>query len=82
MSKIIKVTPNDDYTKQGNKMVFNMQELIKTLPFSSLSDLSRILPWRKRPSAGPNRYRAKKAYIPAHYGEQHAVYHTGINCTQ
>ncbi len=37
MSKILKVTANDDYTiivefQQGNKIFFNMQQLIKTMP--------------------------------------------------
>jgi hypothetical protein len=40
LSKILKVTPNDDYTllvefEHGNKIIFNM-------PFSSLEDLSRF----------------------------------------
>ncbi len=47
MSKMLKVTPNDDYTllvefERGNKIIFNMRELIKTIPFSSLEDLSRF----------------------------------------
>ena len=47
MSKILKVTPNDDYTllvefEHGNKIIFNMREIIKTMPFSSLEDLSRF----------------------------------------
>lgn len=47
MSKIIKVTPNGDYTllvefEHGNKIIFNMRELIKTIPFSSLEDLGRF----------------------------------------
>jgi len=47
MSKIIKVTPNDDYTllvefEHGNKIVFNMSDLIKTIPFNSLKDLNRF----------------------------------------
>lgn len=45
MSKILKVTPNDDYTllvefEHGNKIIFNMCEIIKTIPFSSLEDLN------------------------------------------
>lgn len=41
MSKIINVTPNDDYTiliefEHGNKILFNMKELIKAMPFLSL----------------------------------------------
>lgn len=47
MSKILKVTPNDDYTllvefEHGNKIIFNMRDIIKTIPFSSLEDLSRF----------------------------------------
>lgn len=47
MSKILKVTPNDDYTllvefDDGNKIVFNMSDMIKTIPFSSLQDLKRF----------------------------------------
>lgn len=47
MSKIVKVTPNDDYTlliefERGNKIIFNMYDLIKKMPFSSLKDLSRF----------------------------------------
>ncbi len=47
MSKMLKVTPNDDYTlliefEHGNKIIVDMRELIRTLPFSSLEDLSRF----------------------------------------
>ncbi|MEA4970654.1 MAG: DUF2442 domain-containing protein [Candidatus Pelethousia sp.] len=47
MSKMLKVTPNDDYTllvefEFGNKIIFNMRELIETIPYSSLTDLSRF----------------------------------------
>jgi hypothetical protein len=47
MSKILKVTPNDDYTllvefEYGNKIIFNMRDIVKTIPFSSLEDLSRF----------------------------------------
>jgi hypothetical protein len=47
MSKILKVTPNDDYTlpvefEHGSKIIFNMREIIKTIPFGSLQDLSRF----------------------------------------
>lgn len=47
MSEIVKVTPNDDYTllvefDDGNKIIFNMRNMIKTIPFSSLEDLSRF----------------------------------------
>ena len=44
MSKIISVIPQDDFTlwiefEQGNKILFNMQRLIKTLPYSDLNNL-------------------------------------------
>lgn len=44
MSKIIKVVPNDDYTlliefDQGDKILLNMQKLIKTMPYVSLKNL-------------------------------------------
>lgn len=47
MSRIINVIPNDDYTlliefEQGSKILFNMQRLIKTIPYSSLKDLNRF----------------------------------------
>jgi hypothetical protein len=47
MSKILKVTPNADYTllvefERGNKIIFNMRDIIKTIPFSSLQDLNRF----------------------------------------
>lgn len=47
MSKIIAVTPNDDFTlliefEQGNKILFNMQRLVKTMPYSALKDLNRF----------------------------------------
>ncbi len=47
MSKMLKVTPNDDYTllvefEHGNKIIFNMQPLINTMPYYSLNDLERF----------------------------------------
>ncbi|WP_088187108.1 DUF2442 domain-containing protein [Desulfosporosinus sp. FKA] len=44
MCKIIKVTAQDDFKlliefEQGHKVLFNMQRLIKTLPFLALNDL-------------------------------------------
>jgi hypothetical protein len=44
MSKIIAVTPNSDYTlliefEHGNSILFNMQELVKTIAFSQLEDI-------------------------------------------
>ena len=38
MSKMLKVTPNDDYTllvefECGNKIIFNMRPLINTIPY-------------------------------------------------
>lgn len=47
MSKMLKVTPTDDYTlivefENGNRIVFNMKDLIETMPYSSLKDLNRF----------------------------------------
>lgn len=47
MSKMLKVIPGDDYTlllefENGNRIVFNMKDLIQTLPYSSLKDLNRF----------------------------------------
>lgn len=47
VSKMLKVTPNDDYTllvefEHGNKIIFNMGPLIKTIPYYSLNDLERF----------------------------------------
>lgn len=47
MSKILKVTPNDDYTllvefEQGNTLLFDMKPMLKSLPFRVLNDLSRF----------------------------------------
>ncbi len=47
MSKMLRVTPNDDYTlfvefEHGNKIIFNMRDMIKTMPYSSLEDLERF----------------------------------------
>lgn len=47
MSKMLKVTPGDDYTllvefEHGNSILFSMKNLIETMPYSSLKDLSRF----------------------------------------
>jgi len=47
MSKMLKVTPRDDYTllvefENGNRIVFNMKDLIETMPYSSLKNLNRF----------------------------------------
>lgn len=47
MSKILKVTANDDFTlrvefEHGNTIIFNMRQLIKTMPFYSLNDPERF----------------------------------------
>lgn len=47
MSKIIGVTPNDDFTilisfDSGNKILFNMREQIKSLPFLWLQDMEKF----------------------------------------
>lgn len=44
MSSIVNVIPNNDYTllielEHGNKILFNMQRLIKTILYSSLKDI-------------------------------------------
>lgn len=47
MSRIINVVPNDDYTlliefEYGNKIIFNMHELVCTLPYARLKDLDNF----------------------------------------
>lgn len=47
MSKMLRVTPRDDYTlfvefENENAIIFNMRELVETMPYSSLKDLSRF----------------------------------------
>lgn len=47
MSSILKVTPGDDYTlliefEQGNKVLFNMRPMLKSLPFRILNDPARF----------------------------------------
>ncbi len=47
MSRIVSVTPNDDYTlliefEDGNRILFNMQKMVNTIPYSSLRDLERF----------------------------------------
>ena len=47
MSRIRKVTPNDDYSiliefEGENKILFNMHKLIKTMRYSSLKDIERF----------------------------------------
>lgn len=44
MSRIINVTPSDDYAisiefEHGNKLLFNMKMLVNTLPYVRLNDL-------------------------------------------
>ncbi|AKA69470.1 DUF2442 domain-containing protein [Clostridium scatologenes] len=44
MSRITKVTPNDDYSiviefEGGNKILFNMQKMVNTIRYSSLKDI-------------------------------------------
>ena len=78
MSKILKVTPNDDYTllvefEHGNKIIFNMRDIVKTIPFSSLEDLSRFkdITLEERPYAGLSRSQ-RKHHAPSPDG-QHAA---------
>jgi hypothetical protein len=47
MSRILNVTPNDDYTllikfEQGNEILFNMKPMLKSLPYRILNDLTRF----------------------------------------
>lgn len=47
MSKIMKVTANDDYTilielEQGSKILFNMQKMVRTLPYHWLNDIGHF----------------------------------------
>lgn len=47
MSKILRATANDDHTllvefEGNNKILFNMKELIQTMPYYSLNDLERF----------------------------------------
>jgi hypothetical protein len=47
MSKLIKATPNEDYTlllefEQGNKILYDMKPLLQSLPYRKLNDLSRF----------------------------------------
>lgn len=47
VSRIIKVIPNDDYTlliefEHGNKIQFDMKELIKTIPYRSLRNIENF----------------------------------------
>ena len=59
MSKILRAAANDDYTLllefEGNhKILFDMKELIQTMPYYSLNDLERfrILSLRRMRSGG------------------------------
>lgn len=47
MSKLLNVTPNDDYTllvefEGGNKILFDMKPLIRTIPYAVLNDVKRF----------------------------------------
>lgn len=47
MSKIINVTPSDDYRllvefETGSNISFNMGEMVKTLPYASLKELTNF----------------------------------------
>lgn len=71
MSKIVKVTPNDDYTllvefERGNKIIFNMYDLINTMPFSSLKDLSRFkdITLEEKAICWPEPVPNEKSFIP------------------
>jgi hypothetical protein len=71
MHKILKVTPNDDYSlliefEQGDKILFNMREHIKSIPFSSLEDLSRFknIQVEERAICWPDPMPGQKSIIP------------------
>lgn len=47
MSKLLSAMANDDHTlliefEYGNKVVFNMKKLVKTMPYRSLNDLDHF----------------------------------------
>lgn len=71
MSKMLKVTPNDDYTllvefDDGNKIIFDMKDLIKTMPYSSLKDLERFrdITLEEKAIRWPDPIPGKKALYP------------------
>ena len=48
MSKLIKVTPNEDHTlllefEQGSKILYDMKSLLESLPYRKLNDLKRFM---------------------------------------
>lgn len=47
MSKLLRAKANDDHTlliefEYGNKVLFDMKELVKTMPYGSLNDLGHL----------------------------------------
>ena len=71
MSKMLKVTPNDDYTllvefEHGNKIIFNMQDMIKTIPYNSLADSARFkaITLEDKAICWPDPMRGKKTMLP------------------
>lgn len=71
MHNILKVTPNDDYSlliefEQGDKILFNMRELIKSIPFSNLEDISRFknIKVEERAICWPEPVPGRKSIIP------------------
>lgn len=72
VSKMLRVTPNDDYTllvefEHGNKIVFNMRGMIKTIPCSSLENLARFrdITLEEKTIPGPTPYLAKVPCCPS-----------------
>jgi hypothetical protein len=71
MSKMLKVTPRDDYTllvefERGNYIIFNMRDMIRTIPYSSLEDLSRFkdITLEEKAICWPDPVQGKKSMLP------------------
>jgi hypothetical protein len=71
MGKILNVTPNDDYTllvefEHGNKILFNMKPMLKSLPYQSLNDLTRFknITLEKKAICWPNPVDTDEGIVP------------------
>ncbi|AET67614.1 Protein of unknown function (DUF2442) [Desulfosporosinus orientis DSM 765] len=56
ISRIINVTANDDYTlliefEHGNQIRFNMEEMVRKLPYNAISDLEIFKKFRVEDTA-------------------------------
>ena len=86
MSKMLKVTPNDNYTllvefENGNKIIFNMRDLIKTIPYSSLANLNHFkdITLEEKAIRWPDPIQGQRTMLPIRLTVgQHAVCHKGI----